>query len=89
MFQTKESAIKKASLKKGAAAVQATTWAAKPTPPGKTAASGAVTPEERNRMIAEAAYYIAEQRSFAGGSPLEDWSAAEAQIDAMLSRRRA
>jgi hypothetical protein len=83
MFQTQETAIKKAFLKKGRT-VQATTGAAKPTPPDQTAASGAVLPEARNRMVAEAAYYIAEHRGFAKGSPLEDWLAAEAQINTML-----
>lgn len=89
MLQTKETLTKKVSLKKGAAIGQAMTAAAKPTPPDQTTASGAVSPEERNRMVTEAAYYIAEHRGFAEGSPLEDWSAAAAQIDAMLSRRTA
>ncbi len=37
--------------------------------------------KERHRRIAEAAYLIAERRGFQGGSALEDWLAAEAQID--------
>jgi hypothetical protein len=86
MFQTTETATKKASLKRGAVTAPATTGTAKSTPPEQTTASGAVSPEERNRMVAEAAYYRAEQRGFAEGSPLEDWLAAESQIDAMLSR---
>lgn len=32
-------------------------------------------------MIAEAAYYAAERRGFKGGSELEDWLAAEREID--------
>jgi hypothetical protein len=43
-----------------------------------------VTPEERARMIAEAAYYLAERRGFAPGHELEDWLAAEAEIDREL-----
>lgn len=82
MFQTQETAIKKAFFKKG------TKEAAKPTLPDQTAASGAVSPEARSRMVAEAAYYIAEHRGFAKGSPLEDWLAAEAQINTMLYRPR-
>ena len=39
--------------------------------------------EERHRRIAEAAYFIAERRGFRGGSALEDWLAAEIQIDAV------
>ena len=40
--------------------------------------------QARHRMIAEAAYYIAAQRHFQGGSAMEDWLQAEAQIDAKL-----
>lgn len=36
-------------------------------------------------MIAEAAYYRARARGFQGGSPGEDWLAAEAEIDRRLS----
>lgn len=43
-----------------------------------------VNADERRRMIAEAAYYRAEQRGFAGGDPVADWIEAEAQIDATL-----
>ncbi|MBT8419969.1 MAG: DUF2934 domain-containing protein [Gammaproteobacteria bacterium] len=48
-------------------------------------ASDAITPEERWNMIAVAAYYRAEQRGFIGGSPAEDWIAAEEEIDSLLS----
>lgn len=40
--------------------------------------------EDRRRMIAEAAYFRAEQRGFVPGSELEDWLAAEMEIDALL-----
>lgn len=33
-------------------------------------------------MIGEAAYYQAEKRGFVGGNPMEDWAAAEQEIDA-------
>ncbi len=46
-----------------------------------------VNPEERERLIREAAYLRAEQRGFSGGSPDEDWMAAEAEIDEMLTRK--
>ncbi|MBI1395914.1 MAG: DUF2934 domain-containing protein [Betaproteobacteria bacterium] len=36
-------------------------------------------------MVAEAAYFRAERRGFLGGSPEEDWFAAEAELRA--SRR--
>jgi hypothetical protein len=35
-------------------------------------------------MIAEAAYFRAESRGFAGGSDLDDWLAAEMEIDQIL-----
>lgn len=45
-----------------------------------------VSEEERRRMIAEAAYYRAEKRGFFGGSSLDDWIAAEIEVDAKLAR---
>lgn len=45
-----------------------------------------VTPEERQKMIAEAAYLRAEGRGFVGGDPSNDWLSAEAEIDKILSR---
>lgn len=36
---------------------------------------------ERSQMIAVAAYFRAERRGFNGGDPVEDWLAAEAEID--------
>lgn len=50
----------------------------------ETPRAEAVTMEERHRMIAEAAYYIAERRGFQGGDPEQDWREAEAQISGML-----
>jgi hypothetical protein len=45
-----------------------------------------VDPEVRRLMIAEAAYYFAEQRGFEPGHELEDWLAAEARIDLLTGR---
>jgi hypothetical protein len=45
----------------------------------------AVDPAERHRMIAIAAYYLAERRGFGPGRELDDWHRATAQIDAMLA----
>jgi len=55
----------------------------------KTAASQApplpqLTPEQRRMYVEVAAYYIAERRGFQGGSELEDWVQAEAEIDRLL-----
>jgi hypothetical protein len=46
--------------------------------------SPACSGEDRYRMIAEAAYYRAESRGFEGGSDLDDWLAAEMEIDQIL-----
>ncbi len=35
-------------------------------------------------MVAVAAYYRAEQRGFSGGSEVEDWLAAEADVERLL-----
>ena len=42
------------------------------------------TSAERRRMIAEAAYYLAERRGCEPGHDLEDWLAAEAEVDREL-----
>ena len=43
---------------------------------------------DREEMISVAAYFRAEHRGFAGGDPLDDWLAAEAEIDAMLDNSK-
>lgn len=48
-------------------------------------AGAEITPEQRQRLIAEAAYLRAEARGFAPGDPLHDWLAAEQEIDARLT----
>ena len=44
-----------------------------------------IEPERRQAMISEAAYFLAERRGFCPGGELEDWVAAEAEIDRALS----
>lgn len=39
----------------------------------------------RHQKIQEAAYFRAEKRSFMGGDPVEDWVAAEIEIDTQKS----
>ena len=46
-----------------------------------------ISQEERWRMIAVAAYHKAEQRGFAPGHAVDDWLAAEREIDALLGDR--
>ncbi len=47
-------------------------------------AHGTGNGEDRQEMIAIAAYYRAERRSFDGGDPMLDWLEAEAEIDSMV-----
>jgi Protein of unknown function (DUF2934) len=54
-------------------------------PRARRAAAPLVTPEQRESLIAEAAYYLAEQRGFAPGAELDDWLEAEREIEQMLS----
>ena len=42
--------------------------------------------EQRMALIAETAYFLAEKRGFAAGRELDDWVAAEAEVDAKLLR---
>jgi hypothetical protein len=43
-----------------------------------------ITPEERDEMIAETAYYRAMARGFEGNRHLEDWFEAEKIVDEMM-----
>jgi len=53
--------------------------------PGKNAdESQLLDAGQRHQQIAEAAYFIAEARGFVPGRMMEDWLAAEQQIDAGL-----
>jgi Protein of unknown function (DUF2934) len=47
-----------------------------------------VSEEERRVMIARAAYFRAERRNFAPGQELEDWAAAEAEVDRELAGKQ-
>jgi hypothetical protein len=44
-----------------------------------------VSESERRRMIETAAYLRAERRNFKAGHELEDWVAAEAEVNSRLS----
>lgn len=48
--------------------------------------SGETPAELRHEMISTAAYFRAEQRGFCGGDSLDDWLAAEAEVDGRLRR---
>lgn len=51
-------------------------------------ARSGLLPEERRRLIAETAYFIAERRGFAAGWELDDWLQAEAEVNRRLAGSR-
>lgn len=55
--------------------------------PAPSTPADSASDEARGRMIAIAAYYRAERRGFAPGYELEDWLAAEVEIETQLARR--
>ncbi|BCB27498.1 hypothetical protein SKTS_23840 [Sulfurimicrobium lacus] len=57
--------------------------AVKTTAKSKQAKSHAQSPE-REQMIAEAAYFHAQQRGFAAGSDLDDWLRAEKEVSQFI-----
>jgi len=54
----------------------------------KPTGASELKPEELWRMVAEAAYFRAEQRGFQGGDPAADWLEAEAEIETMLAETK-
>lgn len=79
-------ATTKATAKTKTPAKEKASVAAKKPVPDKGGA--ALSPAARYRMVAEAAYFRAEQRGFVGGDPARDWAEAEAQITATLGKRK-
>jgi len=51
-----------------------------------TRSSAYIEPEARNAMIAEAAYFRSAHRGFEPGHEVDDWLAAESEIDGALAR---
>jgi len=82
----KKTAKKKVVKKKAASTTQAP--AKKPTKPAEKSSIKSsrldITPEERWKMVAVAAYHRAEKRNFAPGNELLDWTESEKEIDKFL-----
>jgi hypothetical protein len=73
-------AIRKSATRKSAAAAAAVTGRATLT------FTRFVKAEQRAERIAEAAFFRAERRGFAPGHEVEDWLAAESEVDAKMMR---
>lgn len=80
MKEVKKASAKKAAPKAAAKKPVAKAAAPKAIPPKKAG----VSPEQRYKMIEEAAYYIAERHGFNGDSAYF-WSLAEAEINSRLN----
>ena len=76
--------VKKSTAKKAAPKAAAKKTVAKAAPKAAAAKKPAVSPEQRYKMIEEAAYYIAERHGFNGDSAYF-WSLAEAEINTKLN----
>ncbi len=79
----------KTSARPKSAPAKASRTVAARKPRANTPRSTRVSAERRHQMIAEAAYLRAERRGFVIGDPLEDWLAAEQEIDTLLSENTA
>ena len=77
-------AVKKVAAPKSATAKKAVPIASKSSTATKASAGTKLAPEQRRFYVEVAAYYIAERRGFHGGSELDDWAQAEAEIDRLL-----
>jgi hypothetical protein len=47
----------------------------------------AIDPEDRRKLVAAEAYFLAERRGFAAGNEVGDWMAAEAAVNSRLNRK--
>lgn len=53
-----------------------------------TSAALALSDEQRNHHVRVAAYYIAQDRDFQGGDPVEDWNRAEQETRLLVDSGR-
>ena len=56
-----------------------------PVMPTAVAPGQPIDPEQRQAMICDAAYFLSERRGFIRGQELDDWLAAEEEIDRLLT----
>ena len=57
----------------------------KSTTNAKTTTVMSISRDERHKMIAEAAYRLAEERKFRDADPIGDWLSAEHEVDQKLA----
>jgi len=81
---SKKAAIKKTATKKKAVSKKRSASKKPGNNPG-VSANLSITPEQRWKMVAVAAYLKAEKRGFVTGNELDDWTEAEREIDTLLN----
>lgn len=94
-------AAKKSTAKKPTASAAPTARKARPgngagaskktsatSPPAKSRSAKTPRGKQRATLIQQTAYFIAEKRGFQGGDPVQDWLAAEKQVDKMLNQNQ-
>ena len=87
-----ERATKGRDIRSGATKTQAANSRKRPpaTSPATTSvvtrSAAYIEPEARDAMIAEAAYFRSAHRGFEPGHEIDDWLAAESEIDGALAR---
>ena len=84
MKEVKKSPAKKAAAPKAAAAKKPAAKAAPVAKAAPAAKKPVLSPEQRYKMVQDAAYFIAERHGFSGDSAYF-WSLAEAEINAKLN----
>ena len=88
MSRTQTERTKVAKARAGDRQEVAKARSSRPSPEADAGVRAARNPPERWAMIAQLAYFRAEQRGFAPGGELQDWLEAEAEVDAARAGRR-
>lgn len=88
MSRTQTERVKRAKARTVEQSLVAKPGPSRPGPEADVAVRAAANPQERWAMIARLAYFRAERRGFAPGGELQDWLAAEAEVDAARVGRK-
>jgi len=83
--QTRTQKSKPTSKSSGRGAISAKS-PAKSAPEPRADVVPSISVEERERLVARAAYFRAEKRGFAPGCELQDWIEAEAEVLRLIGR---
>lgn len=84
---TKGTTSRSSKATRGKKPAKATAAAASKSRAKASAPARQISADSRQQMIAKAAYLRAERRGFGSGDPLDDWLAAEREIDTLLAQR--